>query len=524
VQQEWEPEDLIEVWTLLEGDQERLRNKSGANRLGFALLLKFFEVEARFPEDAGEIPVPAVSYVAQQVKVPAEEWAAYDWSERAIKRHRTEIRGAFGFRECTKEDHAQLTEWLAVELCGVELNRDRLAEAVVARCRKDRLEPPTPGRIARLVGSAVSTFEERFCAATVGRLSAATRSRLDDLIAEDAGADEESAGGGGTFFTELKADPGALGLDSLLAEVNKLQRVRGLQLPPELFADVSEKLVAAWRARAAKEYPSDLRAAAGPVRYTLLSTLCHVRETEITDSLVELFIQLVQKINTRAEKKVEGEFNKELKRVRGKEGILLRLAEAAVAEPGGTVRKVIYPVAGESTLKALAAEAAANEARYRARVRTVPRSSYSTHWRRMLSPLLNALELKCNNTAYRPVMDAIDLLKRYLDQPIAKEGAFFDEAEKIPLGGWCARSGARRSSMSAAGSSASRTSCACWSACGTRCGGGRSGCRARTGGGIRRTICRRTSRTTAMCTTTRSASRRTRRSSSGPFRSGCGRR
>lgn len=123
----------------------------------------------------------------------------------------------------------------------------------------------------------------------MGWLSATTRSRLDDLISEDAGAGEESAGGGGMFFTELKADPGALGLDSLLAEVNKLQRVRGLQLPPELFGDVSEKLVAAWRARAAKECPSDLRAAAGPVRYTLLSTLCHVRETEITDSLVELF-------------------------------------------------------------------------------------------------------------------------------------------------------------------------------------------------------------------------------------------
>ncbi|MCW1099147.1 hypothetical protein OJ963_35575 [Streptomyces sp. RS2] len=137
-------------------------------------------------------------------------------------------------------------------------------------------------------------------------------------------------------------------------------------MPPELFADVSEKPVAAWRARAAKEYPSDLPAAAGPVRYTLLSMLCHVRETEITDSLVELFTQLAQKINTCAEKKVEGEFNKELKRVRGKEGILLRLAEAAVVEPGGTVRKVIYPVAGESMLKAPAAEAAANEALYRA--------------------------------------------------------------------------------------------------------------------------------------------------------------
>ena len=168
-------------------------------------MLKFFEVEARFPENAGEIPVPAVSYVAQQVKVPAEDWAQYDWSGRAIKRHRVEIRSAFGFRECTEEDQAQLAGWLATELCGVELNRDRLAEAVVVRCRGDRMEPPTPGRIARLVGSAVNTFEERFCADTVGRLSAATRSRLDDLVAEDVGADE-SAGGGVSFFTELKAE------------------------------------------------------------------------------------------------------------------------------------------------------------------------------------------------------------------------------------------------------------------------------------------------------------------------------
>ncbi|MFD3944886.1 hypothetical protein [Streptomyces sp. NPDC058579] len=85
-------------------------------------------------------------------------------------------------------------------------------------------------------------------------------------------------------------------------------------------------------------------------------------------------------------------------------------------------------------VKALAAEAAAKEARYKARVRTVLRSSYSAHWRRMLSPPLGALELKCNNTAYRPVMDAIDLLQRYLDQPL-REGAFFDLEESVPLAG-----------------------------------------------------------------------------------------
>ncbi|MFB9581140.1 hypothetical protein [Streptomyces goshikiensis] len=67
-------------------------------------------------------------------------------------------------------------------------------------------------------------------------------------------------------------------------------------------------------------------------------------------------------------------------------------------------------------------------------MRTVLRSSYSAHWRRMLSPLLKVLELKCNNTAYRPVMDAIDLLQRHLEQPL-KEGAFFDPAESVPLEG-----------------------------------------------------------------------------------------
>ncbi|AZM50573.1 hypothetical protein DMB38_04940 [Streptomyces sp. WAC 06738] len=47
----------------------------------------------------------------------------------------------------------------------------------------------------------------------------------------------------------LKRDPGAVGSDSLLTEVNKLNDVRRLGLPEELFAACSEKLVAAWRAR-----------------------------------------------------------------------------------------------------------------------------------------------------------------------------------------------------------------------------------------------------------------------------------
>ena len=49
MRREWSPEELIESWTLVGQDWTLVGNKTGAPRLGFALLLKFFEIEARFP-------------------------------------------------------------------------------------------------------------------------------------------------------------------------------------------------------------------------------------------------------------------------------------------------------------------------------------------------------------------------------------------------------------------------------------------------------------------------------------------
>jgi hypothetical protein len=60
MRRDWDPEDLIAYWTLGASDWRLVGNKSGATRLGFTLLLKFFEQEARFPRHAGEVPRPVV--------------------------------------------------------------------------------------------------------------------------------------------------------------------------------------------------------------------------------------------------------------------------------------------------------------------------------------------------------------------------------------------------------------------------------------------------------------------------------
>ena len=132
----------------------------GATRLGFSTLLKFFEIEGRFPEYAAEVPERAVSYLTEQVKVDPALFAKYEFSSRAAKYHRMQIREELRFRECTRADQVVLAEWLSRELCSTELRREQLRDAVIARSRAERMEPPTFGQIARLVNSAVRAFEE----------------------------------------------------------------------------------------------------------------------------------------------------------------------------------------------------------------------------------------------------------------------------------------------------------------------------------------------------------------------------
>ena len=61
---EWDLEELIECWTLDEGEFELVGNKSGATRLGFSLMLKFFELEARFPRRE-DVPKAAVGLLGR---------------------------------------------------------------------------------------------------------------------------------------------------------------------------------------------------------------------------------------------------------------------------------------------------------------------------------------------------------------------------------------------------------------------------------------------------------------------------
>jgi hypothetical protein len=247
---------------LVEADWRLVGNKSGATRLGFSLLLKFYEVEGRFPGYPEEVPAVAVDYVAGLVNVDPALFGKYAWSGSTIEYHRSQIRKVFGTRAASKDDERQWAVWLAGEVCPVEARRDRLGEALLRRCRSERVEPPAEGQVERVVNSAVRRHEDAIAAETVAKLGPGVCKRVGGLL------DEEG------LLAELRADPGPLGLDTLFAEIGKLGTVKALGLPDDLFAETSARLVAAWRARAARMFPSDFKACSDPVRITLLAALC----------------------------------------------------------------------------------------------------------------------------------------------------------------------------------------------------------------------------------------------------------
>jgi len=155
-------------WTLLPSEAALLANKAGPTRLGFAVLLKFFQYAARFPLSMREVPATAVAYIARQVGVPAEEFLRYDWEGRAVKYHRAQIRAFLGFREPTVQDAEELAVWLSEDVLPQGHTDEHVNAAAYQRLRDLGIEPSTPDRLERVLASASSAFEERFCTETVG--------------------------------------------------------------------------------------------------------------------------------------------------------------------------------------------------------------------------------------------------------------------------------------------------------------------------------------------------------------------
>lgn len=435
---DWNADEIIEHFTLLPAEIHFLGRNDPHNHLGKALLLKFFQHEYRFPENIAEVSQIIIEYLAQQLDLPTDVIGKYDWKGRSIKEHRKEIRERLGFRPATLDDQKALRNWLIADVLPQEYRPAYLEQLIYQRLRREHIEPPTRNRLERLILSAIHRHEKRFFTETYTHLAAPVRARLGQLIVQVADlAGDVTAAGDDDYpqsypLHELKTGAGEPRVANIKKVAARLKLLQEVGLPSNLFTDMPLPFLRQYQQRVAVEAISHLqrrnqKEKQRPQLYTMLAAFCWVRQREITDYLVDLFIRILKDIRLRAQSRVEKQLVADYIKVGGKQQLLFRLAQAMWTHPDGIIRDVLYPLVGKERLEALIEEAK-QQGTYRQSVQTHISGSYTHHYRQMLPPLLAVLSFHSNNDQYKPLIEALEIVTAYL----AEKDPFYPEDQEVP--------------------------------------------------------------------------------------------
>ncbi len=73
MKRQWTNEELIDNFTLLPKELDLIGDsKTDHNLLGFAMLLKYFQYEGRFPSQKQDVPSMVIVHLAQQGEICAK--------------------------------------------------------------------------------------------------------------------------------------------------------------------------------------------------------------------------------------------------------------------------------------------------------------------------------------------------------------------------------------------------------------------------------------------------------------------
>jgi hypothetical protein len=126
------------------------------------------------------------------------------------------------------------------------------------RCRELAIEPPRADRVERIARAALRAHEERFHADIYGRLSPTIRERLDELLQPDKGnsdgaSPDDAPGSAPAVLLKLRGNPGRPSLASMQDELAKLDLIRRIDLPGNLFDHTSPRDLERCRRRVSVE-------------------------------------------------------------------------------------------------------------------------------------------------------------------------------------------------------------------------------------------------------------------------------
>ncbi|WP_419741192.1 Tn3 family transposase [Ruegeria sp.] len=399
---------FLECWSLNFNDMEFVEAFNLASRFRVAFQLRFFQTHGRFPSREQDLSSEGLEYLAQQldVKVPVDQ-EPFDYRHVNARRHRVAILKHLGVRRATDRDRLALRSWI-FEDCrrsSAPTVEDQVASAY-AWCLSNSIYISSDKIMERLVRSARHDFLKDLLASTARILPANTRDQLEKSLSEPRGP-------GG--FHLMKNGVGAATLANVLGACDRLTFLAALNLSSEHLAGIDPAWISMLCRRVERENASEMRRHSDDRRIGLYALYLMDRQRKLTDDLVDLFLEITHRLQTRSRRRVIAKIASDIERVYGKDRLLCAMAEAAIEEPEGRVIDVIYPVASVAKLKAVIEEYRASGTLDK-RIQTVMRGSYANHYRRMMPALLSVLHFRSNNAVWRPILDALERIIEWREE------------------------------------------------------------------------------------------------------------
>lgn len=404
MKQLWDTEELSLHWSLRIEELEFLKKKPYKNHIAVAIQLKFYRYFGCFPQKPENIAEPALLYIAEQLGIAIETYYNYDWNDRLGRHHRQEILDFLGVRKFIESDKSEIQCWLCKTIFPNGSSIKDSLESVLEWLHQNKIDRPAVFQLEKIIAASYSNFEKSLFESISNGLSDETKAIIDYCLEDKI----ESMN-----FALLKSDPGRVSLDSVLKEIEKLEFINQLELPEQQLISLNTKIMNRIRFRAISETVWELKRHPVHIRYVLMSVFFYSRRSEIVDGLVELLVQIIHRLSVKAERKVTKTLMQDFRKVYGKDILLMRIAEVALDNPDSTVKEVVYPVAGVQVLNNLVKEYKSSGKNYQKEVHKIIRSSYSSHYRRMVPKLLGCMKFCSNNITHRPVLDALKWLETH---------------------------------------------------------------------------------------------------------------
>lgn len=425
MKEHWTQIELIENWTLSQGELDRIKTKN--NKLAYAMKMRCIDLLGYFPKTAKEISNKAVNFVANQLDTTQEEIFQYNWQGRIGRQHNVEIRKYYGYKSFSLSNIDVLKKYITKVVILQGISKGAALDEAYKYLYEQKIEPPASKELTKYISTAYSEYEKKLFNFISKTLGVDSKIKIDSLLVKKKESDD-------TIFSILKILPGKISTPTIIQELKKLSYIEATGLFAKKFKNrIPRKVLKKYHDKVSILTLSlllDIKQSNPAKFYGLLSCFCLYKGGKILDSLAEIFIKRFHRIEEKSKRAAKQELWEEEEQ---KENLFDALVDTSLDKPEGVIKEEIYPnVGGKSKLQqAQLLKDSRKSRRKRLEYKNLA-NLYNHHHRKNIFSILRHLDLHSNGD--NKILDVTKYIISKLEDPQYQKGYYPKEADIITDG------------------------------------------------------------------------------------------